>query len=1147
MAAEEGGQALRSGRVLDQPNTLEQNERQTEDDAGDARMDELAEYMVGVGVPEAYANTYAAMMRVAGCTNVEMLVQASNAEFLETLKDAAGQPFMLPFHRMAIVAHVGRHERDQGTNVTPAAVAAAVVAAAGTGLSVKREHKVKVEITDIPDLEGMTTTKGDEAMRGFFHATTVVVQSAFEHSQKIVEGIERIRSGKGLPDPADVDPVAQQLLSGALDTMEDRILGAHYVSTTPEAMKQVLEMHKAKGSGLRILAALVDKYGPPQVEELKNVIYQVQEMLASPPATVEQGIKWMRKMKMHQDKMKEMQQPYGQVQRYMQVEAGMTRIKTIKEAVEREQQNPEHDPEDGDAITVLVERLLKIEARRLKGKTAGYSAGVTQGAPAETPGVVGGVALPQPLSKTDAKKEKALAAAKKDYADLKKAKEADKRSHEAKEKKWKEDSKKKEAAPPTKDQDEMVEGVVSALFSRLTGVATLYCILAKNLTHQPCRQEAPESETAMSAAGDTPDTGLEIGGDPEKILDLGASCDIIGAPHLEEARDEGPARANLETANETVQVDRKCSIGPENGQPGLAMKGLAVASSAMSLVSTVPRLAAGWVFWAWNQRAGLEDPEGNTHVFELEEGLYRYKGERLQGRRATQRKARAAQKQAEARGWFGCLGSTTRSGSVYQSDRPEEEASEESDQHEEEAENNNGPGTREEGAEEGTPKSQTAAQDARLQQKKDKPTHAERREAQAKGKKRSQVAQKQLQKWLATALLLALIVPPMAAMGEEALPGAAWVAPMLQGLLTGKVGAPEAKTKKSKPRAATPEETMAQHQSAGHQPFRGDCLHCTMARIRARAARRRPLSAKVEGADKGYVMGLDVLGPMPCKDTEQNEYVLVGVEVGHTDYAFTRGMKDKSAASVKAAIVSMRTELAAKSQVNRRLVRVHSDRGPEFERDVENYLLQDNIEQTDTGGYRAQGNSRTERMIGTTSEVARTNIWQATGGESEYDPLWGAAVTHATDRINRSVRGVDGKCPHEELTGETVDREEDVRQYYPFGCHVVQHRPKQHRESKLSTPGATGIWVGKSTMVKGADRVMQITWDGAQGKWRLGKVVDADHVKCDSGSFPLKEGSEALEGAQKPTKQAAKTFRDKYNLMRYSVGADPKEWQGTPR
>ena len=148
-----------------------------------------------------------------------------------------------------------------------------------------------------------------------------------------------------------------------------------------------------------------------------------------------------------------------------------------------------------------------------------------------------------------------------------------------------------------------------------------------------------------------------------------------------------------------------------------------------------------------------------------------------------------------------------------------------------------------------------------------------------------------------------------------------------------------------------------------------------------------------------------------------------------------------------------------------------------------------------------------------------------------------------TDRINRSVRGVDGKCPHEELTGETVDREEDVRQYYPFGCHVVQHRPKQHRESKLSTPGATGIWVGKSTMVKGADRVMQITWDGAQGKWRLGKVVDADHVKCDSGSFPLKEGSEALEGAQKPTKQAAKTFRDKYNLMRYSVGADPKEWQ----
>ena len=135
--------------------TLEQEQHQDENDAGDARMDELAEYMVGVGVPEAYANTYAAMMRVAGCTNVEMLVQASNAEFLETLKDAAGQPLMLPFHRMAIVAHVGRHERDRGTNVTPEAVAAAVVAAAGTGLSAKSEHKVKVEIIDIcPHLLG---------------------------------------------------------------------------------------------------------------------------------------------------------------------------------------------------------------------------------------------------------------------------------------------------------------------------------------------------------------------------------------------------------------------------------------------------------------------------------------------------------------------------------------------------------------------------------------------------------------------------------------------------------------------------------------------------------------------------------------------------------------------------------------------------------------------------------------------------------------------------------------------------------------------------------------------------------------------------------------------------------------------------------
>jgi len=228
----------------------------------------------------------------------------------------------------------------------------------------------------------------------------------------------------------------------------------------------------------------------------------------------------------------------------------------------------------------------------------------------------------------------------------------------------------------------------------------------------------PKSEKGMAASGErthSPVGGLGRGADENIVLDLGT--DIIGGCHLGRATDEGPANATLETANSSITVERKCSLEQHDG---IAMKGLAVASSALSLASAVPRLLAGWTFWGWNEQAALEEPNGETHHFELDEGLYRYRGvvgkETTKGRRITQRMEKAKRKKDEASRWFGCLGGgATRSGAKYSSSRQEAQAG------------NNGPGAQEKKGEEETPSAARQAQDDNLLAKKTKTTLEDRR------------------------------------------------------------------------------------------------------------------------------------------------------------------------------------------------------------------------------------------------------------------------------------------------------------------------------------------------------------------------------------------------------------------------------------
>ena len=97
-------------------------------------------------------------------------------------------------------------------------------------------------------------------------------------------------------------------------------------------------------------------------------------------------------------------------------------------------------------------------------------------------------------------------------------------------------------------------------------------------------------------------------------------------------------------------------------------------------------------------------------------------------------------------------------------------------------------------------------------------------------------------------------------------------------------------------------------------------------------------------------------------------------------------------------------------------MRIHGDSDKSFEGELAEYMVEEQIWATTTGGYRPEANSRTERRIRAVSEAHRACMLVATGALGVYDALWGYGLLHAVGSVNRSVWS-DGRCPYTALTG----------------------------------------------------------------------------------------------------------------------------------
>lgn len=323
-------------------------------------------------------------------------------------------------------------------------------------------------------------------------------------------------------------------------------------------------------------------------------------------------------------------------------------------------------------------------------------------------------------------------------------------------------------------------------------------------------------------------------------------------------------------------------------------------------------------------------------------------------------------------------------------------------------------------------------------------------------------------------------------------------------------------------------DDMLIHKRCGHYPFNKLCDACIKSRFTSRSGGRNEDPHDIEGADKGFVLGCDLYGPF-APDLNGNTFAMVVVEVGHTDYGFVELLKDKSSESCRDGLKRiMRDIKIATGPGGREVVRVHSDQDPSFVGgEFAEYLIEEQIWQTDTGAYRPQNNSRTERRIRALSEGVRANLICATGGIEHYDTLWGSALTYANHRCNTQVWS-DGRCPWEALHGAAYvnDHHDNV-----YGAAGVYYVPKEHRESKLTNPGRDCIWISRSTETPDSDVIVPLTWDSDMNAYTLSTPQVATRVKVDNERFPLRMGPVG-DTVVEPN---LKAFLDKYNLPNYRL------------
>jgi len=306
-----------------------------------------------------------------------------------------------------------------------------------------------------------------------------------------------------------------------------------------------------------------------------------------------------------------------------------------------------------------------------------------------------------------------------------------------------------------------------------------------------------------------------------------------------------------------------------------------------------------------------------------------------------------------------------------------------------------------------------------------------------------------------------------------------------------------------KTRRKPKDDTIYGHTCRCHIPHDKKCDACLRARMMSKSNTSNDDDLVIGGSEKGYVYSMDYVGPY-SPDIDGNIYGLVGVETGHTNYGMTSLTKNRESNTSLQGFKIHRNKLRQIGHDDKDIVRLHHDCDKSFEGELKQYLIDENIEDTDTGGYNPSANSRVERRNRSIKEAFKAALFYATGGLSYYNALWGPGLKFATCAVNNNDDS-SGRNYYKNLTGK--EYEYDIgRRDLSFGQQVFYHLDKAQRHEEWATNGREAVWVGRSDRITNGHVIVPIEWDPDTKIYKLHPTVHVNNVRYEHIVYPLKMG-----------------------------------------
>ena len=297
--------------------------------------------------------------------------------------------------------------------------------------------------------------------------------------------------------------------------------------------------------------------------------------------------------------------------------------------------------------------------------------------------------------------------------------------------------------------------------------------------------------------------------------------------------------------------------------------------------------------------------------------------------------------------------------------------------------------------------------------------------------------------------------------------------------------------------------TVYEHNCRCHIPHDKRCDACLRARMMAKSNTSNDDDLVIGGSDKGYVYSMDYVGPY-TPDVDGNIYGLVGVETGHTNYGITSLTKNRESSTSLQGFKVHRNKLKQLGHDDKDIVRLHHDCDKSFEGELKQYLIDEHIEDTDTGGYNPAANSRVERRNRSIKEAFKAALFFATGGLSYYNALWGPGLKFATCAVNTNDDS-SGRNYYRNLTDKEYEYDIGGKDL-SFGQQVFYHLDKAQRHEEWGTNGKEAVWVGRSDRITNGHIVVPIEWDPDTKIYKLLPTVHVNNVKYEHIVYPLKMG-----------------------------------------